>query len=188
MTEHQYTRGDWISTGSGNRFYPLDPRPEDVTIVTIAFALSNLVRFGGHVRGYSVAEHCVHVSNLVSPHNALWGLLHDASEAYLGDVVRPIKPMLLEYRRMESAAMDAITLRFNIGYDEPDEVRYMDTQMLVVEHDWFFPGEEWNLPERTVSASFHIHKWSAERAEQEFLSRYHVLNQERRERQLAANR
>lgn len=67
-------RGDWIQTFTGRRFWPLDPRPEDVCIEDIAHALSLKCRFGGHcTRFYSVAEHSVHVSNYVPAEFALWG-------------------------------------------------------------------------------------------------------------------
>src|SRR5271165_7548492 len=85
-------KGDWIQTYTGRVMYPLDPRPEEINIIDIAHALSNLCRFTGHVRTfYSVAEHSVRVSQHCDPKDALWGLLHDASEAYLADMSRPMK-------------------------------------------------------------------------------------------------
>jgi hypothetical protein len=85
-------RGDWMQTFTGRAFYPLDPRPEDIDPVDIAHALSLICRYGGHSsRFYSVAEHCVLMSHAVAPEHALWALLHDATEAYLGDMIRPLK-------------------------------------------------------------------------------------------------
>jgi hypothetical protein len=70
-----------ITTFSDVRFWPLLPNPDDIRIEDIAHALSNQCRFAGHAREfYSVAEHCVRVSQLCRPEEALWGLLHDASE------------------------------------------------------------------------------------------------------------
>ena len=84
--------GDWIQTMSGVIFYPLDPRPEEIRIEDIAHALSHQCRFAGHCREfYSVAEHSVRVSRELPQEFMLWGLLHDASEAYLVDLPRPIK-------------------------------------------------------------------------------------------------
>jgi hypothetical protein len=75
-------RGDWMQTFTGRRFWPLDPRGEDVLIEDIAHALSLLTRYGGHcTRFYSVAEHSVLLARAATPENALWLLLHDASEA-----------------------------------------------------------------------------------------------------------
>src|ERR1039457_118422 len=84
----------FIGTFSGLRFWPLDPNPEKILIDDIAHALAHQCRFGGHAsRFYSVAEHSVHVSRLCPPEDALWGLLHDASEAYLVDLPRPLKQL-----------------------------------------------------------------------------------------------
>lgn len=91
--------GDWIKTVTGRKFYPLDPRFQEVNIEDVAHALSMKVRFNGHVqRYYSVAQHSVHVSRILERWHpkrrdlAMWGLLHDAAEAYLADIPRPMKP------------------------------------------------------------------------------------------------
>lgn len=85
-------RSDWMQTYTGRVFWPLEPRPEDVDIVDIAHALANLCRYGGHSKVfYSVAHHSVLVSQIVPPADALWGLMHDSAEAYVIDLIRPIK-------------------------------------------------------------------------------------------------
>src|ERR1035441_7448066 len=82
----------FIGTFSGLRFWPLDPDPDKILIEDIAHALAHQCRFGGHAsKFYSVAEHSVHVSKLCAPKDALWGLLHDASEAYCGAVWAPAR-------------------------------------------------------------------------------------------------
>src|SRR4051812_30250690 len=82
--------GNWMQTFTGRQFWPVDPRADEIAIEDIARALAMTCRFGGHVRfHYSVAQHSFLVSLVCSPEHALWGLLHDASEAYLGDVVWP---------------------------------------------------------------------------------------------------
>lgn len=87
--------GDWILTASGRRFWPLDPRPEEVALEDIALALSHLCRWTGHTKWhYSVAQHAVMVAVLVerfSPQLALAALHHDDAEAYIGDWSRPVK-------------------------------------------------------------------------------------------------
>lgn len=119
--------GDWMQTYLGKCFWPLDPRPEEVFIEDIAHALAMRCRYGGHCkRFYSVAEHSVHLSFFVPAEHALWALLHDAPEAYSADVPRPLKRCLPYWKPMETRIMDAICLRFDLPFDEPDAVRYAD--------------------------------------------------------------
>jgi hypothetical protein len=110
-----------MQVGDGRRFYPFDPRPEEIHIEDIAGALSRICRFGGHTRDfYSVAQHSVMVSQVCAPEDALWGLLHDAAEAYIGDLPRPIKrhSSMMNYRLSEGYVMLAVTERF--GLEPPD--------------------------------------------------------------------
>ena len=111
---------EWITTYTGKRFYPLNPRPEDVDILDIAHAVSQICRFGGHTRQfYSVAQHSWYVAERIrkwitnvqrhwKAHVVVQGLLHDASEAYLGDVVTPVKTTMGDYKRAEAVLMEAI--------------------------------------------------------------------------------
>lgn len=169
--------GDWIQCYSGTVFFPLDPRPDEIHIEDIARALSMQCRYSGHVRKfYSVAEHCVHVSRVVSPEHALWGLLHDASEAYLVDVPRPIKPMLPQYQAMEARLMSAICERFTIDRQAPHAVKVADNRMLATEKAVLLgPCErEWadtGPPHPDVS----IQCWLPERAYQHFMHRFRLL-------------
>ncbi len=107
-----------ITTLSGKFFDILKPEDYDYDIEEIATALSNLCRYTGHVtRFYSVAEHSVLVSRIVPERLAMAGLLHDASEAYLGDVSSPLKQLLPEYKRIEERVQQAIAASFNLGND-----------------------------------------------------------------------
>lgn len=106
-----------MQTASGRMFYPLDPRPDEIHIEDIAAALSRICRFGGHCRAfYSVAQHSVLVSEHSGPGDELWGLLHDASEAYLGDLIRPLKRQecMSSWRKAEAAVMSAVRVRFQL--------------------------------------------------------------------------
>ncbi len=129
-------RGNWIATYSGKRFYPLDARPEDIDVNDIIHALSNLSRFGGHtINFYSVAQHSVLVSLMCPEEDALWGLLHDASEAYLIDVPSPLKkcPEFVFYRQAEKKLMDVICGVFKLPSDEPPSVKLVDKRILATE-------------------------------------------------------
>lgn len=136
----QCRSGGWMQLGAGRRFYPQDPRPEDFRIEDIAHALACENRFGGHTpEPYSVAQHSVLVSRRAqelasgSVEVALWGLLHDASEAYIRDLPRPVKRLLPEYQRLEEGVMAAIADRFQLGRAMPPEVRRADEELLATE-------------------------------------------------------
>jgi uncharacterized protein len=128
--------GDWIQTFKGIPFWPLDPRAEEIAIEDIAHALSNQCRFSGHVKKfYSVAEHSILVSNLCKTDDALWGLLHDASEAYLQDMARPVKhqPEMAGYRAAEKSLQGRIVEKFGLPDHQPESVTYADQVMLAIE-------------------------------------------------------
>ena len=127
-------RGDWLQTFTGRQFWPLDPEAEDVDLEDIAHALAHLCRFGGHTRVfYSVAEHCVRVSLACDSDDALAGLLHDAAEAYIVDVPRPLKRHLIGYKDAEAAVHAVIAARFNIGASMPASVEAADLALLSTE-------------------------------------------------------
>lgn len=133
----------WIQTHSGKRFDLLEPTPEMVNIHDIAHALSNLCRFNGHVRQfYSVAQHSVLVSNLVGDEYALCALLHDATEAYVGDVTRPLKQLLPSYSDIEQRVWIAVADKFRLPHDLPMCVKHADNIALVTERrDCLMPCE-----------------------------------------------
>jgi hypothetical protein len=142
-------RGDWLQTYTGRAFYPLDPRPEDVDPEDVAHALAHTCRYGGHTsRFYSVAEHCLLVAQAV-PEHALWGLLHDAAEAYCGDMVRPLKQGMPAYREAEDRIMAAICERFGLHPVEPSAIKEADTRLLYDERLALFgpPPKPWHALE-----------------------------------------
>ncbi len=127
-------KGDWIQTFSGHPYWPMDPRVEDIHVVDIAHALSNLCRYTGHVRTfYSVAEHSVWVSMLVPPEHAFCALLHDAPEAYVNDLARPLKYQLPEYRATEQLNWLVIAERFGLPKEQPECIHEADQMMLRAE-------------------------------------------------------
>lgn len=119
-----------ISTWSGKWFDILNPDHYEYDIKEIAHALSNLCRYTGHTNSfYSVAEHSVLVSRLVPADLALCGLLHDASEAYLGDVASPLKALLPEYHKIEQSVESAIASHFRLQFPFPPEIKEADKKM-----------------------------------------------------------
>lgn len=127
---------DWINTYRGAKFWPCDPDPEEIDIHDVAHALSLQCRFTGHVKWfYSVAEHSVRVAEKCPPEDRLWGLLHDAAEAYLVDLARPVKhqPAMWAYRDAEYKLMSAVCTRFQLHPEQPASVTEADHRMLVTE-------------------------------------------------------
>src|SRR5437868_2917508 len=123
-------KGGWMQTSSGVAYYPLDPLPGDINIEDIAHALSNLCRFGGHCRRfYSVAEHSILVSRVVPRQHALQGLLHDATEAYMVDVPRPLKVELDNYARIEDLNWRCIAAVFGVPYEMHESVKRADNDV-----------------------------------------------------------
>lgn len=123
---------------------------DDVRLPDISHSLSLLNRFTGHSKcPYSVAQHSVMVSKIVDQRHAMWGLLHDASEAYLGDVATPLKNLLPDYRALEERVQRAIARKFGLVWPMPPEVKVADVQALLAEkrelltanHDWGIDGE-----------------------------------------------
>jgi hypothetical protein len=133
--------GNSMQTFSGRSYWPLDPRPDEVFIVDIAHALSQMCRYNGHCqRFYSVAEHSIHVSFMVPVEHALAALLHDASEAYCVDVPRPLKPFLTTYKDIELKNWLAIAQRFGLAPELPESVHVADNDILSTEHDTLMPS------------------------------------------------
>jgi uncharacterized protein len=164
----------WIQTYTGRRFYPLDPSPHDIDIEDIAHALSMKCRYAGHTDVfYSVAEHSVHVSDLVAPQNRLWGLLHDASEAYSADIPSPIKSAFPEWKAMEDRIMRAVCERFGLSPEEPPQVKRFDVAMLGVERDALFgiKRDDWVRVESIFNPP-RIVGMSPQTAKSEFLHRF----------------
>ena len=82
-----------------------------------------------------LSEHCVRVSQLCRPEDALWGLLHDASEAYLSDVAAPLKklPEFGPYRAAERTLQRIIAQRFGLPPEQPASVGEADRRLLRIE-------------------------------------------------------
>ncbi len=181
-----------ISTYSGVEFFPLAPRFEDIWVDDLAHALANTCRYNGHTpKFYSVAQHSVLVSEfLVTMRSsgegcpmdggadwftlAQWGLLHDASEAYISDICAPIKPFIQGYKTIETQLQVAVAQRFNLAWPMPGEVDYADKAVFKSELDSgiMAPVDWWRLHEEHPSAGLKIDARSPKVAERMFLERF----------------
>lgn len=126
----------YLQTYTGLHFYPADPQPDQICMEDIATALSRESRFAGHTNEfYSVAQHSVMVSDIVValPAYKLWGLLHDASEAYLKDLPWPVKTLCPEYKVMERRLMRIIVGKYGLSWPQPRAVGRADLIALATE-------------------------------------------------------
>lgn len=133
-----------ITTISGVEFDLLNPTPDMINIVDIDHALNRICRFGGHYTGphYSVASHSVGVASLVDdPELRLAALLHDAAEAYIGDIVTPLKGLLNEIHGIERKILECVAIKFD--FDPMKfrslEIKKADLQMLYAERKYIVP-------------------------------------------------
>lgn len=180
-------KGDWIETFTGRAFYPMDPRAEDVEIVDIAHALSMIPRFGGHSQGfYSVAAHSLHVERMAMrcyPSEAdkkalLYCLLHDAAEAYIGDMVRPLKRSMPDFVEVEARILDCVMERFGLSLaDKPDYLNSIDNMALASEARALVrsQGIKWKLG--VVPDTAKIMEDSPLRFKNSFLERFRALSE-----------
>ncbi len=161
-----------------NKFYDyLEPDIESISIVDIAHSLSNICRFNGQCRTfYSVAQHSVLVSHLVPRELALEALMHDAAEAYVGDVPTPLKNLLHEFRIIEQTAEQAIKQRFNLGDLRHPEIKKADLVALATEErDLFQMHDTWDSTREVVPNAWNITPLSPKIACLAFMSRYSEL-------------
>ena len=137
--------GSWLQTASGRAFDLLNPSPADVDFDDISLALSRVPRFGGHTRRpYSVAQHSVLVAELLESaghpgHVVLQGLLHDATEAYVMDLPRPLKDLVPEYKTIENRVWRAVAMYFDLPVHLDPVVKEADALALALEARTLLP-------------------------------------------------
>lgn len=171
--------GGWMQTHSGRAYHHQNPTQASITIGDIAHGLSMICRFGGHVdRFYSVAEHSVLVSEVVPPEHAFAALMHDATEAYVVDVPRPLKHMLGQvYADLEQKAWLAICEKFRIDPVLPPCVKEADNTVLIAEKNALLcpPPIPWTWAADIAPADVKIVGLTPPEAKAAFLARYMEL-------------
>jgi 5'-deoxynucleotidase YfbR-like HD superfamily hydrolase len=176
-------------THTGRLFWSCDPRPEEVFIEDIATQLARVPRFGGGcVRNVSVAEHSWIASFVGSEEEALERLLHDAPEAYIGDLIRPLKALPVYsdvYLRIEDGIMKAIAERYRLQYPFPRSVKYADEYVVGGEIAQNIDATEQSSQHikdraaRIDGAGVRLYYWSADVAKHHFLQRFYELAEKR---------
>ncbi len=180
--------GYWMPTYTGRQVWPLDLRAEDIDIRDIAHHLAGICHFLGACSGHiTVAQHSVVVSRLCPPALALYGLLHDSAEAYLGDVPRPMKRLrqMAWYRRAEARALGVILPSFGLKARLPRRLHGADNAALRAEVEQLLPPHPaWSAwwdehPEDGIAGAAPVgvigHVLTPVQAEMAFLLRYEAV-------------
>ncbi|MCF0070255.1 hypothetical protein LZD49_07215 [Dyadobacter sp. CY261] len=156
-----------IRTFTGIYMDVFNPQPEMICLEDIAHGLSHQCRFGGHLpKFYSVAQHSVMCANLVSREYAMAALLHDASEAYLLDIPKPIKNLIPQYSAAEDKLMQIIADMFEFQFPLHKAVKSIDRWMLECEWESLMLGRE---------SKEKLECWSPELAKANFLSYFNSI-------------
>lgn len=169
--------GPTILLYSGSYFDMLDPEGSEFSIADVAKGLSNVCRFAGQCdRFYSVAQHSVFVSGIVPEEHAFAGLMHDAAEAFIGDVTKPLKDLLPEYRALEKRIEAVVMQRFGLQLPLHPSIKEADTVMLATEQQQLMKNrDDWNYTRGRTPADIWINPLPPERAFSMFMDRYHEL-------------
>ena len=177
---------DYITTWSKIHFTPLEPREEDVSVEDIAHALSLMTRANGHFpEFYSVGQHCIACAREARAREyparvQLYCLLHDASEAYLSDITRPVKKNLPAYVEIEAVLQEAIFRRLAgaaPGREEAGQVKDVDDSLLYYEF-LHYMGEALQERAPEVKSRMEFRERPFRETEQEFLELYRQLQEE----------
>jgi len=166
-----------ILTAAGRYFDLLRPWRSEIGVMEIAHALAHICRFTGHTqRFYSVAQHSVLVSHIVPPQDALAGLMHDAAEAFVGDVSSPLKRLLPEYKLIERRVEAIVLTRFGLAPSLPESVKRADLVALRTEQrDLMLNVDGWAVTQGIEPLPQPIDPLLPEAARALFLARFHEL-------------
>ena len=173
----------WIQTYSGIQFSIASPSARQILIEDIAWSLAHTNRFNGHTaRPYSVAEHCVRMSYAVEPGDAMWALLHDGAEAYIGDIVGPFKHLAPGLNDAEEVILDIIASKWcpDLTDETRARVHACDKWIVHEERAKLLPQRvgDWTEPPDFTPRKTHLGGrmgWSGRIANQRFLARFHKL-------------
>jgi len=166
----------YVSTFLGNRFYLTRPHIDDVAIEDIAHGLAYQCRFNGQTNAfYSVAQHSLMVMDLVPPDHRFAALLHDAAEAYLGDMVKPLKNLFPEFSVIEARVMAIIGEKFGLDLTHLAlSIKQADLVALATEKRDLMPHstEPWSYLAEVEPLPHAIAPMSPEKAKEAFLVAY----------------
>lgn len=172
----------WIETYTGRMVTPVDPDPITLCVTDVAHALANKCRYSGHTRRfYTVAEHSWLMAEYAlakgDRESARWALIHDAVEAYLPDVPRPLKPFLANWKELEANMERAVKEHFDEYPNAAVEglVHSLDTRILLTEAQVLLPsrGQRWEIDAKPLDTRLRC--WQPSIARRNFLEAFEVL-------------
>lgn len=165
-----------MTTATGRDVNPLALTPGDIEIESISHALAHTNRYGGHTAwAYSVAQHSFLLSQVVPHRLAKAALMHDAHEAYIGDVSRPVKQHVPAFRKLEDSLSNVIAMRFGIDLDDLDEIKWYDVAISIDEMSVLMPKVDPQLYVNHHALNVPIKVWGAGKAKVMFLARFREL-------------
>lgn len=177
----------YIITFTGKKFNLLSTTPDMISVEDMAHSLSQQCRWTGHCKHhYSIAQHSYYCSLLGPEENRFWHLNHDNSEAYIGDMNRPLKHYTNAgdaYRKVEHPLQELIYVTAGLIGDEPLSVKQADEGMLYAEMEQLLPRPNFDMAAnnpygRSMAANIQIEEWTPRKAEQMYLDRYYKLKGE----------
>jgi len=182
---------DYITTYTGKKFPLLDPSPDDVCIEDIAHHLARICRYTGAIGDgvsssyYSVAEHSVFVALCAPVQYRMAALLHDAAEAYIGDLSRPLKYLagMQAYRDMDAKIEAVIAKKFNLEYPWPAIVKELDSRIILDEKATFLKDQDWAAEDcerwdvLDTPLGVQLRGWLPREAEAAFMETYWTLGE-----------
>lgn len=178
-TDTRYKAATFIETYTGRAFWPLEPTPDALSIIDIAHGLSNQCRYSGHTQWhFSVAQHCCLLAKWLSDHggsalDCLQILMHDAPEAYLVDIPRPVKQFMPEYRFWDHEINEVV--REWMGWKDlpmPEIQDEIDSRIIVDERAALMSRSNLDWGHHLVPLGIEITHWTPVEAEQTFLMMY----------------
>jgi len=171
----------WIQTISGKQFNFSNIEPEAICLEDIAHSLSNICRFNGHTKSfYSVAEHCVVMSYLVPAEAQAGALMHDAGEAYIGDISTPLKNLAPALCDIENRILVTVLQKYSIDYAahrgllKEADLRMLETERLQLMANYLI--ENWECTRGVEAFDVGLPCWSQSEAKAQFLQRAELLN------------
>lgn len=189
-TDERYKAAEFIETYTGRAFYPLSPKPEAISIIDIAHGLSLQCRYGGQISEfYSVAQHSVLLTYYAEQKlkatvaDCLQILMHDAPEAYMTDIPRPVKQYMPEYRAWDHNIDECIREWLGISsLKRPAFQAEIDSRIIIDERAQLKSNSGLDWGHRFEPLGIKIMPWSPKEAEKQFLVRYaaytaHIFNQ-----------